>query len=64
MSQKITALHIDLRNFVVKVRALSKTRRGSSFTLRETTSERVAPGKEFVKEAVEQAVEAALKPAD
>ena len=61
VGQKITALHIDLKGYVIKVRALSKSRRGSSFTLHETTAERAGPGKELHKVAVAGAVEDALK---
>lgn len=61
MGQNITALHIDMRGYVVKVRALSKSRRGTSFTRHESTAERAAPGKTELKVAVRSAVEAALK---
>lgn len=64
MSQKVTALHIDTRGYVVKVRALSKSRRGSSFTLRSGTAERAGPGKEPLRVAVALAVAAALKSDD
>ena len=61
VSQKITALHIDMRGYVIKVRALSQSRRGSRFTLHEATAERAGPGKELQKVAVMGAVEDALK---
>jgi hypothetical protein len=61
MGQKVTALHIDARGYVVKVRALSKSRRGSSFTLRAGTAERMGPGRTNLRAAVQVAIERALK---
>ena len=60
VGQKITAIHIDISGYVVKVRALSQSRRGSRFTLHQATAERTGPGKELTKAAVMGAVEDAL----
>lgn len=60
MGQKITALHIDARGYIVKVRALSKSRRGSTFTLYQATAERQGAKKEDLEAAVAEAIGAAL----
>lgn len=56
MGQKITALHIDVRKYVVRVRALSKSRRGSTFTLHENQVASEGPGTDLRKAAVEEAI--------
>lgn len=64
MGRKITALHIDASGKVVKVRALSKTARGTAFTLRQGTAERGGPGKKNLRAAVEVAIGLAIHPED
>lgn len=57
MSRKITAFRIDISTGDAKVRAMSKSRRGTQFTLGATTVRPAGKGKGPLKSAIAQAID-------
>ncbi|GAH44252.1 unnamed protein product [marine sediment metagenome] len=60
MTRKITAFHIDISRGTARVRALSKSLRGTTFTLDAVEVKPAGKGKGPLKSAVAQAIEEAI----